>query len=179
MYIPITEDNSPYSSEGFIVRFFKADGTDWVANFKPGWTECSIVKYFPDTERVLVIAKGMGYEMNPEIQRPINTFGISISFALELENGNILTSDDIGIEIYNGNGLEWQSPRISWDGIKDLTLKDNILTGISLDPMNDLDEWSEFSINLVTKEIKGGSYRRYNTDNNKPVIRKPWWKIWN
>ena len=179
MYIPITEDNEPFVSDGFVVRFFKTDGTDWVANFKPGWTDCSTVKHFTKTDRIIVIANGLGYIMNPNETKPIQTFGISINTAIELKNGNLLISDDIGIEILNDTGIEWKSPRISWDGIKDLKINEEILTGISYDPMNDLDEWSKFKVNLDTKEIEGGSFRRYYTDENEPIKQKPWWKIWN
>ena len=36
MYIPVTENDEAFYSEGFPVRFYKSDGTNWVANFKPG-----------------------------------------------------------------------------------------------------------------------------------------------
>ena len=37
MYVPVSEDGEPFYSEGFVVRFYKSDGSEWVANFKPGW----------------------------------------------------------------------------------------------------------------------------------------------
>jgi len=179
MYIAITENDEPYVSEGFVVRFYKSDGSNWVANFKPGWTDCSIVKHFPESNTFVVLANGMGYLMSPDHEKPIKTFGISINNAIELEEGGLLVSDDIQILILNGKGIEWQSPRISWDGIKELKLNDNILTGVSYDPMNDKDEWCDFSIDLNTKEIIGGSYRHYYTNSNQSIRKKPWWKIRN
>jgi hypothetical protein len=38
MYVPVTENGKPYYSEGFPVRFFKKDGSEWGANFEPGMT---------------------------------------------------------------------------------------------------------------------------------------------
>ena len=179
MYIPITGNDELFVSEGFVVRFYKSDGSDWVANFKPGWTDCSYVKYYPNSNKVIVIADGLGYIMNPDELKPIYTFGDSIKNVFELEKGSLLIYDDIGVEIINDNGLEWESPRISWDGIKDIKIIGNMLTGLSYDPMDDMDLWSKFKINLITKEIEGGSYRKYYTDDNKPIKQKPWWKLWN
>ena len=180
MYISITDNaDEPFVSEGYVIRFYKKDGSDWVANFRPGWTDCSFVKDYPDSDNIIVIANGMGYIVTTESEKPIETFGISIKNVLEINKNNLLISDDIGVEIINENGIEWKSPRISWDGIKNLSINDNILTGLSFDPMNDLEEWCEFSIDLITKEINGGSYRKYYTDDNRLKKRKPWWKIWN
>jgi hypothetical protein len=46
IYISISQDGIPFYSEGFVVRFYKSDGTNWVANFKPGWTNSSGVYEF-------------------------------------------------------------------------------------------------------------------------------------
>ncbi len=56
MYIPITEDGDPYYSEGYVIRFYKSDGTDWVANFQPGWTVFDGVFDFPQLDLIVVIA---------------------------------------------------------------------------------------------------------------------------
>ena len=179
MYIPVTGDDEPFFSEGFVIRFFKNDGTDWVANFMPGWTQCSFVKDYPNSNIIVVIAKGMGYIMNPEEFKPIQTFGITVKDVIELENGDLLVADDIYLEIIGGSGIKWKSPRISWDGFAELKIEKNILTGLSYDPMNDIDEWTPFEVNLQTKKIEGGSYRKYYKDEEQQKGLKPWWKFWN
>lgn len=180
MYFSFTDNtNEPFVSEGFVVRFFKSDGTDWVANFNPGWTECVFIKGYTDSESIIVIANGTGYLIDCENKKLIKILGFSINNILEIDDDFFLISDDTGVQIINDKGIYWESPRISFDGIKDIKINNNILTGLSYDPMCDFDDWSKFKINLITKEIEGGSYRKYYTDENKQKKLKPWWKIWN
>ena len=61
MYIPVTDNDEPFYSEGFAVRFYKTDGTEWVANFQPGWTDLKTIIKFADTTNLLVIAFGTCY----------------------------------------------------------------------------------------------------------------------
>lgn len=187
MYIPITDDDERYFSEGFVIRFYKSNGTDWVANFRPGWTGFNKVFDFPQHDLIVVFAGGLGYIMNPNIEKPKMTFGITIDSVFQTENGSLACSDGISIQFLdNQTGELWQSERISWDGFKDLKLDGEIISGLSYDPTNSLNEWAEFSLNLRTKEINGGSYRLTMKQNpHIPKVQlqgenetKPWWKIW-
>jgi hypothetical protein len=177
MYIPVSEDGEQFYNEGFVVRFFKSDGTNWVGNFKTGATDFSTAFELTNSDKIVVIAKGQGYIMTPEQTKPIETFGYAISEILQTKDNTFVAADNTDLEIINPDGTIWRSARISWDGIKDLTLQNNIVSGLSFDPMNDADEWIEFSINVDTKEIDGGSYRRYYDDNGN-YKKKPFWKLW-
>jgi len=161
MYVPVSESGEQFFYEGFVVRFYKSDGKQWVANFRPGWSQCNLVVDYADSNRVIVIAKGQGYLMKPDNEIPIDTFGINIKDAIKTDDNKIVFVDDIYVWLVDDKGELWQSERISWDGIKDLKLKDNILTGLSYDPTDSIIEWIPFSFDLETKEITGGSYRRH------------------
>jgi hypothetical protein len=163
MYIPVSEDGEQFYSEGLVIRFFKSDGTDWVANFEPGWTDLSLVVDYPDRNRIVVIAKGQGYIMTPDQEKPIDTFGINIKEAIQTTENNIILISDTDVQLMNSDGTIWQSERISWDGIKDLKFQDNVLTGLSYDPTNSNNAWVPFSIDFATMQITGGSYRNYLT----------------
>lgn len=63
--------------------------------------------------------------------------------------------------------------RISWGGIKNLELVDNKLRGKTYDTIDR--KWTDFELDLETKEIKGGSFREFLLRNGQ--IRS-WWKIW-
>jgi hypothetical protein len=178
MYVPVTEDSKPYYSEGFVVRFFKSNGDNWVANFQPGWTKCNEVFDFPDSDRIIVIAGGLGYVMQPDNEKPINTFGVTIDFTIRISEERIIATDNTDVREISSVGEVWRSPRISWDGIKDIKIENEQLTGLSFDPMDENNEWIPFSIDLKTKEIQGGSYRRYYTGSGQPIERKKWWKVW-
>lgn len=172
MYVPVAENEEKFYGEGYVVRFTKSDGSTWVANFKPGWTNCCYSKEFKN-DRVLVVAYGMGYLMNPDTEIPEKTFDIPIREVIRFDDQQLIFASDTGIELFESDGIVWTSPRISWGGIRKLKLKDSILTGESYDPMNDADTWVDFKIDLKSKEVTGGSYRKYFTDDGQPINKKP------
>jgi len=181
MYVSVTEDRSDYFSEGYAIRFFKSDGSDWVGNFKPGWTDLYKVYPYENLGRVVVIAGGLVYIISPESTQPIETFGITMREIIESKKYGLIGSDDTSIFIFDYNGLRWHSPRISWDGIRNLHLSGAHLSGQSYNPMNDtnsFDEWIDFSINLDSHNISDGSYRLDFTDDGSPRYKKPWWRFW-
>lgn len=192
MYIPISTDEEPFYSEGYVVKFKKTDGEEWIANFRPGWNQYNKIFEFPKHNIIVVFAGGQGYIMNPDQQKPLMTFGLSVNDVIQKDDGSLICSDDIHILILkNKTGEIWKSERISWDGIKDLKLVDNKIQGQSFDPTNSNQPWSDFTLDYETKELKGGSYKEF-LDRNKHLEvqengmlrettqadKKPWWKFW-
>ena len=186
MYISVTENNEPFFSEGFPVRFYKSDGTNWVANFKTGWTSLYEVFDFPERDKTVVFAGGIAYIMSPDKEESLLTFGMTINKVIQANNGSLLCADDISIVLLdNQNGELWRSERISWDGLKDLDLNGDVLHGYSYTPVNSIEEWSEFTLNLKSKELTGGSYNISMSENPTiPKVRldkqntyESWWHI--
>jgi len=187
MYIPVTKNGEPYYSEGFAVRFYKTDGTNWVANFKPGWTGLNKVFDFPEHDKTIIIAGGLGYIMTPENEKPLSTFGITINEIFQANNGSLVCADGIYVFVFdNLSGDIWRSDRISWDGFQNLKFKNNIISGQSYEPSISMEGWTDFSLNIETKELIGGSYKELTVVN--PYVQnivlqnesksKSWWKIW-
>lgn len=171
MYIPITDNGEPYFSQGYAIRFYKSDGTNWVANFKPGWTNLNRVFDFPQHDIIVVIASGIGYVMKTDDVKPIKTFGLGINQIFQTENGSLICEDGLSIQYFDSiKGDIWFSERISFDGFKDLVLKGDVISGLSVDPTNSNLDWNTFSLNVKTKVIIGGSYR--NFQNQNPEISK-------
>lgn len=176
MYIPINTDGEDFFSEGFVVKFYTKDGTNWVANFKPGWTNYYDVFDYPKFNIVVVIAGGYVYVMSPEIRKPINSYELAIEQALNHNNENLILSDSTEIFYYNiYQSNLWCSERLSIDGIKDLKIDKNVLFGKTYD-LSDTEQWEDFSINLDTKEIKGGSFIKNNP--TTALRKKSWWNFW-
>jgi len=171
MYIPVTKNGEPFFSEGFVVRFYKPDGTEWVANFQPGWTDLKEIYELKDTSNLLVIACGICYIMNPNETKPISVFGVGYVKVLKTQDERLILQDQTDLTIIETNGFHWDTERISWDGLKELNIENNIVSGLSYDPMNDADEWITFTFDIDTKTLTGGSYHRYDN-------KKPWWKVW-
>ncbi|TKB97412.1 hypothetical protein [Pedobacter cryotolerans] len=170
MYISITADGEPYYSEGFVVRFFKADGTNWVANFKPGWTDLVYVHEFSESNNLLIIAQGLCYIINVEETKAITIFGGGYHNIFLFSDEYVILCDDISLTIVDNYEKYWQSERISYDGIKDVSFEENIVSGLAFDPTDNDNEWKEFTYNIETKILNGGSY----------PFEKPkkisWWK---
>lgn len=159
MYVPVSEDGKGYYSEGYVVRFYKSDGSSWVANFEPGGSDFNLVIDYPDKNIIVVIACGLGYIMTPEQEKPLATFGFSIKNAFVFKINKLILVDDLSVSILEDGLMIWQSERISWDGIKGIVIEDTVLSGLSYDPMDEKEEWKPFSVDLETKTITGGSYR--------------------
>ncbi|WP_304344572.1 hypothetical protein [Chryseobacterium koreense] len=115
MYIPVSENDETFYSEGVPVRFYKSDGTNRIANFKPGWTDLKVIYELKDTANLLVIACGTCYLMNPDQTAPLSVFGVGYETVLETENGRLVLQDETDITIVETNGSHWHSERISWD----------------------------------------------------------------
>lgn len=187
MYVPVTGDDEPYYSQGFTVRFYKDDKSDWVANFKPGWTGLNAVYELDNQQNVLVIAGGTCYIMNPNDSKPTEVFGVGYETVIKTLDGRLILQDLTYITVVEPNGEHWNTERISWDGLKDLKLEGNLITGLSFDPMYDKEEWVKFVVDLEKRKVTGGSYRQYEfkpvgqnveSVHRKQGLKKPWWKIW-
>ncbi len=178
-YVPIPANSNAEYSEGFAVRFYKEDGSDWVANFMTGITNLKGVYERPDQSNLLIIANGLCYLMNPDKTTPLDIFGYGYDKILTVSDNRLILQNETSLTIVETNGTHWETERISWDGfselgwraVKDSELNNNVVKGLSYNPMNDANEWVPFEYNIDTKELFGGSF---NTTNRT----KPWWKFW-
>ena len=171
MYVPVTDNGEVFYSEGFPVRFYKTDGTEWVANFQPGWTGLKQIIEFENTPNLLVVACGTCYLMHPNDTKPIEVFGVGYSDIFKASKGRLVLQDQIDLTIIEPDGTHWDTERISWDGLAEIKVENNLVFGLAFNPMHDADEWVEFKYDLDTKTLTGGSY--YEFEN-----KKPWWKVW-
>ena len=160
MHISITENNESYFSEGFVVRFFKNDNSNWVANFKPGWTGYNEIIEIENHSNLIVIAGGTFYLMNPENEKPFEVFGVGFERSIKNNSGDIILQDNTNLTIIGKDGKYWTTERISYDGIKELKINGKIVTGLSYTPTSGKELWEEFKLDIETREIKGGSFGR-------------------
>jgi hypothetical protein len=172
MYIPISEDGISFYSEGYVVRFYKTDGTNWIANFKTGWTNLSGIYDFPEFKRTIVFASGQCYIMADDEQNPVKAFGVGFTNVYKTDDNILIVADQTDFTVIEISADKiWRSERISWDGFDDLNFNGDFITGLAFEPNSDDGEWKPFSFNYRTKEIIGGTCQ-FQTNS------KPWWKIW-
>lgn len=127
MYVSVPEDNYELYSEGLPVRFFSSNDSEWVANFQTGYTKLNTA--FDLEEYVVIIASGTCYIINPDRQKPIDTFGSSYNYAVQLIDGRIIMANFVELTVIENDGRHWNSERIGLDGIMILNIENNIVTG--------------------------------------------------
>lgn len=171
MYIPIAHSGEGFYSEGFVIRFFRSDGTNWIANFQPGWTNFRTVIELSGS-KLLIIASGTCYVMHPDQQIPISVFGIGYETILKTKTGMYVLQDQNDLTILDESGNLSHSERISYDGIRELRLDENgLVHGVSYYPTSHSDEWIPFTYDIENRRLTGGSFGE-----NASV--KKWWKFW-
>ena len=90
MAVPIVSDDEVFVSEGYVVKFYKDDGSTWIANFPQGLSSLSFVKEIPNNNSVLVVAGGDGYLMNPNHTKPIQEFNYFADEMVERDDGKLI-----------------------------------------------------------------------------------------
>ena len=154
--LPFSATGQGAHSEGLVVKFTNDDGSSWIGNFQPGMGNCETVLRHPDGRRFVVITGGQAYVINPMDPTRWDHFGGGIETALAIDELNaILISNGLWFELLGANGTIWQSRRISWDGMRDVTIQGLTLTGRSW--CYD-DTWVDFTLDLVEGTVAGGSY---------------------
>jgi hypothetical protein len=150
----------PHYSEGFIVRFRRPDGASWIGNFRRGQTDLNGVYPLSSNSQIMVFADGNGYLLDLGTEKLVREVGHGYcQNVVPSVDGKIVISNLTQIIVIESAGEIWVSERISWDGIKDLRVDGSVVSGMAYDPTNKNKEWVEFSVDLQSHAIKGGSYR--------------------
>jgi len=144
--------------EGLVVRF-EATGGSWVGNFQRGMSSCDRVLTHPDRVHVLVIAGGAAYVVDPSKHRLEGHFGADIQEVIEVpEIRGLIFGNGLWFEAVADSGPLWRSRRISWDGLRKVTVDGTVLRGEAYAPEGADGAWHGFEVNVLTGEAKGGSY---------------------
>lgn len=167
MYIPVSRNGIPFYSEGFVVRFFTADGNEWVGNFETGWTQLNSVIELSECSYLFVFAGGTCYVMNPDNQTPIEVFGVGFQNILNADQGRVVLPEQCDLTILEPNGTHWETKRISLDGLRNVVVGENIVTGLGYEIDGSGDGWYPFEYDLNSKTLES-SYPQ----------KKSWWKFW-
>lgn len=162
----LEEENTISSTKNISVRIIKSDNSEWIKSFEPGWTNFTGGMKFENSENFIIIANGTCYIMNPNQNQPIANFGVGFCGIFKASKNRIVLQDQVEFTIVENDGKFWDTERISWDGFKKITVKQNIIRGKSYRPV---DEWISFSYDIDKKELKGGAY-------NNIKYKKKWWQ---
>lgn len=158
MPIPFSPTEQGSHQEGLVVRFFTATGS-WVGNFQRGSTSLDEVFAHPDGQHVMVVAGGTAYIVDREGQRLVAHLETEIEQVVNvLELGVVLLGNGLWFEALGSTGQAWRSRRISWDGMRNISLDGTVVRGEAYAPGGPDGTWCPFELDAMTGAVSGGSY---------------------
>ena len=148
------EHNFSTSGNTLCVKFTDDEYLEWCGVFSLGIKSIySFVVRIPRKPEFLIIAGGQGYIVNVNTRELVaKTEWDDIQSIIYNEEEDIfVVTDGLRLGTLKNNNINWQSNRISLDGISFINSGGPIIKGI----LNDCtDEGCEFEFNLVNGEIK-------------------------
>jgi hypothetical protein len=143
-------------SEGFVVEFFPGEDRAWVGNFHRGLSSFDAATAHPNGYLVIVVAGGSAYFVDPEKRDVEQTFGGDIVYLEDAKDIQaVVLGDPCGLHAqYPDSRIS--TPRISWDGMRNLERDVEAISGEAWDPMQNA--WLPFRADLRSGEVEGGSY---------------------
>ena len=144
--------------EGLVVRFYPSTDS-WVGNFQRGLTSLDEVFCHPDGRHVVVVAGGTAYVVDAEDHRLVAHFGAQIEqIVLVPASGFVLLGNGLWFEAIGPTGTAWRSRRISWDGMRSISLAGTVIRGEAYAPEGPDGMWYAFEVDAMTGVVIGGSY---------------------
>jgi hypothetical protein len=148
--------------DGYLLEIQPKNGERWYGTFAFGNMGGQLGAYgvmtTPDPKRLCVVAGGSGYFVSaydPTAWESVQVVPI-LDFCLIPTHEIIVFADFTGVVAYGASGIKWKSRRISWDGIKNLRMENNLLHGDSFGPQDD--QAHPFSVDVKTGVTEGGSF---------------------
>jgi hypothetical protein len=132
----------------------------WVGSFAEGDISpnaASGVFSCPSPRNMLVVAKGEAYIVN--VDEPSEHYHIKLVPVMGVvpvpEARMIVLYDFIRLEGYGGSGRCWQTPSLSWDGLRNIRSEGQYVVGEGWDSPNDT--WVPFRVDARDGAYTGGA----------------------
>lgn len=143
-----------------IVRVWPQGGDPWFGVFPQGReleVDVTGLHIWPSTRKMFVVAKGSGYMVDTSNPHNWSTAHLSpiTSFGSEALDGLLVISDNLRVAAYSADRLLWKSAQISWNGIKNLEITPDGITGEAWDDL--WGAWVSFLIDKETGKHQGGA----------------------
>ncbi|WP_431204774.1 hypothetical protein ACQ86E_06895 [Bradyrhizobium betae] len=169
--VSFTQNGPREWREGQVVCFYPSDSEPWVGNFLGGLTRFSAVLNHPNGSDVIVIAMGEAVIVDPETRSLRDSIGSQIEeiFVLEEEKFVVFRSI-VDFCAMAADNTKWHSPRISWDGFRNLTRRGLELSGEAWTPIEDA--WVPFKLDLSNGQCLDAIYQT-DMSRAREVVQKP------
>lgn len=141
--------------EGLVVEFVRSDGTSWTGNFKGGVGGTEGLFPYPDSQRVLVLATGDAFLVDPETGSVAEiATGVDRLWPVHKPVGLIFSLQGLALSRVSTHGTVWRTRRLSWDGLEEVFLTEDEIGGLAWDAIDQT--WMPFSVDLHTGASRGG-----------------------
>lgn len=151
---------------GISVKVSPASGEEWVGNFLRGNESPNGIDLccaHPDGKRLIVVSKGTGYVVSVDDPsqweevplRPI------LGYAFDADSRTLAMIDYTRVIGVGKEGYIWKTPSLSWDGLKDVEVRNGFLIGKGWNAATS--EFVAFEVSLSDGRHSGGS--------SPPIIR--------
>jgi hypothetical protein len=154
--VQFSATKSGMHKEGLAVEFYPDSATPWVGNFQRGVSQFDRVLDHPDEMLVVVIAGGQGYIVDPSTRSQLASLGVDIDCVFDIPSPKqLIIGNGLWFESHSEYGRQWKTPRISWDGMRSVTLAGDELRGEAWTPLGE--RWVPFSLNIRSGRVVGGT----------------------
>jgi hypothetical protein len=156
--ISFTRNGVREHREGLVVRFYPTASEPWVGNFIGGETACSVVLEHPNATDVIVVAQGEAFFVDPERCAVIERMAGDITQVFSVPRlGSIVFQCSTDFIAIRADKSGWNSPRISWDGFRNIEVRETELLGEAYSPGG---TWTPFRLDLLTGRCTDGIYEK-------------------
>src|ERR1700760_1394209 len=157
--LSFTRNGAREHREGLVIRFYPEGSKPWVGNFLGGASACNTVLDHPNGVDVIVVARGEACVVDVErsIVREIISSRVEEVLPLPLFRSIVFRglTDFMAVK---ADGSGWRSPRISWDGLRNIKVHEARLSGEAYTPV--ANHWVSFTLNLLTGDCFDGVYEK-------------------
>jgi hypothetical protein len=166
MAISFTKNGAREHREGLVVRFYPRKSEPWVGNFMGGLTAFNIVLEHPNKIYIIVVAWGEAHIVDPERRIVVDRVSMEVSRVISLPSlGSVIFQGLTDFVAIRADNSGWISPRISWDGFRNVDVHETELFGEAYSWIGDI--WAPFKLDLLTGHCTDGIYEK---DVSQPTI---------
>jgi len=157
MAVSFTKNGANEHREGLVVRFYPRESAYWVGNFVGAPTGYTAVLDHPNEHDVIIVAQGDACIIDREHRIVRDRIAADIQGAFSIPTlGLVVFQTFTDFMSIRSDGTGWQSPRISWDGFRNISINDTQLSGEAYSPVGD--GWVPFTLHLLTGNCTDGIY---------------------
>lgn len=159
MAISFTKTGAREHREGLVVRFYPTASEPWVGNFGGGMNACNVVLDHPNEAYVIVVAQGETCIVDPERRAVVDRMAWDTEQVISVPSlGSVIFRGFTDFTAVRADNSGWRSPRISWDGFRNVEVHETDLLGEAYSPVSDA--WVPFRLDLLTGECADGIYEK-------------------